>query len=94
MVESFPREQVTKADCVNAALASSKDLPLDLAILDLRLPMVMAATSGNCSSNSFYNIQLIVLSGVNLSVRQHCNLLFAQLTKPMLSRPFATASQP
>ena len=64
VVESFPEvEQVTKADCVSTALASSKDLPLDLAILDLRLPDGDGCDLGQRLVEQHPNLQLIVLSG-------------------------------
>ena len=64
VVESFPEvEQVTKADCISTALASSKELPLDLAILDLRLPDGDGCDLGQLLVEQHPNLQLIVLSG-------------------------------
>ena len=64
VVESFPEvEQVFKADRISTAVAISKDLTLDLAILDLRLPDGDGCNLGQLLVEQHPNIQLIVLSG-------------------------------
>ena len=64
VMESFPEvDQVVKADCISTALAISNDLPLDLAILDLRLPDGDGCDLGQSLVQHHPKIQLIVLSG-------------------------------
>ena len=64
VVASFPEvDKVAKAECISTALAISKDLPLDLAILDLRLPDGDGCDLGQLLVEQHPKIQLIVLSG-------------------------------